>query len=190
MKSYEPNIKVKNLKKEPINGIYIGRKNRYYSLEESKWHNPIKLEKESDRRKVYDEYIRYIKSNDDLYNSLDELDNNDCYCFCSPKLCHGDALVELLAEKRNNINAVLELFTDEYTKIMYIGFEDGTYRFTMSSDNKFQYYNGENIFKKIVYNKFLAISTHDYITIIIPLDSDFFKINSRQLKLNDMFTLL
>lgn len=194
MKSYEPNIKIKNLKKEPINGIYIGRKNGYYGLEKSKWHNPIKLEKESDRRKVYDEYIRYIKSNDELYNTLEELDNHDLFCYCTPKLCHGDALVELLAEKRNNINSVLELFTEEHVKIRYMNFQYGVYNFDISicNENTNIYNAALKIHEKIMYYKFVSytMQCNDYIAMVIPIDSDFFKINTRQLKLNDMFTLL
>ena len=70
------------------NAIYIGRP--------SKWGNPFPLNKDgSNREEVVEKYIAYILSNDRLLADLHELKDKDLLCYCSPKLCHGDVLLEL-----------------------------------------------------------------------------------------------
>lgn len=79
--------------------IYIGRQNfsSGYKLQQSKWHNPFKLEDFNNNRiVVLEAYKRYILSRSDLLDSLHELKGKKLYCWCKPELCHGDILVELV----------------------------------------------------------------------------------------------
>lgn len=80
-------IKVVHCKKEPYD-IYIGRP--------SKWGNPYSIGKDGTRRDVIKKYKNYILQNRDLLNSLPELKGKVLGCWCKPKACHGDVLVELI----------------------------------------------------------------------------------------------
>lgn len=78
--------------------VYIGRG--------SKWGNPYshktgtKAEFVVDTRKeAIEKYREYILNNKELMNSLDELKGKKLGCFCKPKSCHGDILVELIEKK-------------------------------------------------------------------------------------------
>src|SRR5690606_7663527 len=93
-------MKVVNLKIEAYD-LYIGRENKTYGLECSKWANPYSLEKYS-REESLSLYEKYIRESD-LYNCLEELENKILGCWCKPKKCHGDILIELYNEKRLNI---------------------------------------------------------------------------------------
>ncbi len=71
--------------------IYIGRP--------SKWGNPFREGKDGTRKEVINKYRKYILSNKDLMNSLGELEGKILGCWCKPKACHGDILVELIKKK-------------------------------------------------------------------------------------------
>lgn len=71
--------------------VYIGRP--------SKWGNPFKIGPDGSRKEVIEKYRKYILNNDDLLNSLHELENKILGCWCKPKACHGDVLVELVNKK-------------------------------------------------------------------------------------------
>ena len=68
--------------------IYIGRG--------SKWGNPFKIGKDGDRKAVIAKYREWILTQEHLLKDLGELKNKKLGCFCWPKLCHGDILVELI----------------------------------------------------------------------------------------------
>lgn len=77
--------------------VYIGRKNARYNLPQSKWRNKFVLNKDGTREEVVEKYRQYIlKSN--LVNDLHELKDKILVCWCKPKKCHGDVLIELLEE--------------------------------------------------------------------------------------------
>lgn len=98
-------MKVFNLKTQKFDsetGIYIGRANEYYGFECSKWSNPFILKNESERDYILKQYREYIMNNNHLLNSLPELYGKDLYCYCSPKKCHGNVLIELCNEKKYN----------------------------------------------------------------------------------------
>lgn len=78
--------KVVHCKREPYD-IYIGRP--------SKWGNPFK----GPRKEVIEKYRRWILSQRHLMESLDELKGKTLGCWCKPKPCHGDVLVELIDSK-------------------------------------------------------------------------------------------
>lgn len=46
-------------------------------------------------------YKNYLKNNPELMESLSELDGKVLGCWCKPKRCHGDTIVEVWLEERN-----------------------------------------------------------------------------------------
>lgn len=77
--------------------IYIGRP--------SKWGNPFSHKpstlaeiKVATRQEAIDKYREWIRSQPELLASLEELRGKRLGCWCRPKLCHGDVLLELLGE--------------------------------------------------------------------------------------------
>jgi hypothetical protein len=92
--------KVVNLYKEPYD-IYIGRG--------SKWGNPFTTNKDKETlaseivetsEEAISKYKEYVLNTPDLMQSLDELEGKRLGCFCKPKPCHGDVLLELLSQKK------------------------------------------------------------------------------------------
>lgn len=83
-------MKVVNCNTESYD-IYIGRP--------SKWGNPFKIGKDGTRKEVIEKYRDYILSNKELMDSLHELEGKTLGCWCKPKACHGDILVELVSKK-------------------------------------------------------------------------------------------
>lgn len=88
---------VRNIKKDgiPDGAVYIGRANPTYGVSESIWHNPFPLKTEKDREKVVAQFTEYLTSRPDLMSRLGELRGKDLVCWCAPKMCHGDVLLEL-----------------------------------------------------------------------------------------------
>jgi hypothetical protein len=82
--------KIVHCKKEKYD-IYIGRP--------SKWGNPFEVGKDGTRKEVIEKYKKYILSNKKLLNSLYELEGKTLGCWCKPKPCHGDVLVDLINKK-------------------------------------------------------------------------------------------
>ena len=82
--------KVVHCKKEKYD-VYIGRP--------SKWGNPYNIGKDGTRKEVIEKYRKYILSNKELLNSLHELEGQILGCWCSPKSCHGDILIEFINNK-------------------------------------------------------------------------------------------
>lgn len=70
--------------------VYIGRP--------SKWGNPFTIGKDGTRQEVIEKYRDWIKTQQHLLDSLEELRGKVLGCWCSPKACHGDVLTELLEE--------------------------------------------------------------------------------------------
>lgn len=68
--------------------VYVGRP--------SKWGNPFKLEREADRPKVLEQYRRWLASNPQLIEAAKkELKGKVLACWCAPKPCHADVLLEV-----------------------------------------------------------------------------------------------
>jgi hypothetical protein len=88
-----------NIKKHDEYTLYIGRENQWLGLEGSKWGNPFKLERESEREKVLRDHWNWFEEQEDLIAALPELANQvlGCYCFNSKtghgKKCHGMNLI-------------------------------------------------------------------------------------------------
>jgi hypothetical protein len=71
--------------------VYIGRP--------SKWGNPFVVGVHGDRDQVLQMYRDWIVKQQHLMNALHELKGKTLGCWCSPKPCHGDVLVELIEAK-------------------------------------------------------------------------------------------
>ena len=79
--------------------IYIGREVPEHGLQGSKWGNPFVMEDDSEdeRQRALAAYREWIVAQPELMDSLEELRGRRLACWCAPKDCHGDVLVELLA---------------------------------------------------------------------------------------------
>ena len=95
---------LKEWMKDP-NNIYIGRRgvvfidNERFPKENSIWHNPFRETKEQNREFIVNEYRKYITKkihDEDLIEELLKLKNKNLGCWCHPKKCHGDVLIELI----------------------------------------------------------------------------------------------
>ena len=82
--------------------LYIGRNMVLYvkGAQKSKWCNPYSAKKfgRDTCLKMYEDYIR---KNQELMNSLNELKDKELGCWCYPDPCHGNLLIKLLKEKDN-----------------------------------------------------------------------------------------
>jgi hypothetical protein len=92
--------RIVNLNKEPYD-IYIGRG--------SKWGCPYTIIKDrptlakeivDSKEEALSKYKEYVLNSPELMESLDELDGKVLGCFCKPEPCHGDVLLELIAQKK------------------------------------------------------------------------------------------
>lgn len=79
---------VLNIYYEKPYDIYIGRP--------SPWGNPFVIGRDGTRAEVVEKYRKYIKSAPRLLARLPELKGKRLGCFCAPRPCHGDVLVELV----------------------------------------------------------------------------------------------
>lgn len=93
---------VVNLNKEEYD-VFIGRG--------SKWGNPFTHIKDKTtlaetivetRQEAIEKYREYLSNNKELLESLDELEGKILGCYCKPKSCHGDVLLEFLSKRKVN----------------------------------------------------------------------------------------
>ena len=78
--------KVVHCKKEKFD-VYIGRP--------SIWGNPFVMGKDGDRGDVIQAYRVYLTGRPDLTRLLPTLKGKVLGCWCHPRPCHGDVLLEL-----------------------------------------------------------------------------------------------
>lgn len=71
--------------------VFIGRP--------SKWGSPFEIGIDGSRKQVIEKYKKWILSQKKLLRDLHELKGKRLGCFCHPKPCHGDVLVELIEGK-------------------------------------------------------------------------------------------
>lgn len=74
--------------------IYIGR--GMPGKAASKWGNPFKTGRDGDLAAVLKLYRAHVQASPELMASLEELRGKTLGCWCKPRACHGDVLVELL----------------------------------------------------------------------------------------------
>jgi len=79
--------RIVHCKKESYN-IYIGRP--------SKWGNPFQIGKDGTREEVIEKFRNWIITQPNLLKDLHEIKGKTLGCWCKPKVCHGDILVELI----------------------------------------------------------------------------------------------
>lgn len=79
-------MKVVHCKKDKYD-VYIGRP--------SKWGNIFQIGPDGTRDIVIEKYRNWILQQEDLLNSLHEIKGKTLGCWCSPKKCHGDVLIDL-----------------------------------------------------------------------------------------------
>lgn len=92
-------IRVVHLNKEPYD-VLIDRTTIWgnpYSHKD----NTLAKYKVSSRKESIEKYREYILNNDELLSKLPELQGKVLGCWCKPKDCHGDVLVELCNRKVN-----------------------------------------------------------------------------------------
>lgn len=80
--------RVVHCKREPFD-VYIGRP--------SKWGNPFVIGVDGTRAEVIEKYRSWLE--DRVISrrlNLDELRGKTLGCWCAPKPCHGDVLLEML----------------------------------------------------------------------------------------------
>lgn len=83
--------KVVNIRTDPFD-VRIDRR--------SKWGNPFVIGKDGERGEVIAAYKDWLLSTrPDLLDALPELRGKRLGCWCAPKPCHGDVLLELLSEE-------------------------------------------------------------------------------------------
>ena len=72
----------------PKGAVYIGRP--------SEWGNPFIIGKDGSREEVITKYKLWLFSKPEMLEKARlELKGKDLVCFCSPKSCHGDVLLEV-----------------------------------------------------------------------------------------------
>lgn len=73
---------------DPANYVFIGRP--------SKWGNPYIIGVDGNREECIRRYESFLTGNKLLMQSLPELAGKTLGCFCKPKACHGDVLVQFV----------------------------------------------------------------------------------------------
>lgn len=96
-------VKIVNIKAGAAYDIYIGRANKFYNVECSKWHNPFVIGKDGNREEVITKFEEYVRGKPELIKDLPELQGKTLACYCDyPKEnCHGGVLIKLLKEMDN-----------------------------------------------------------------------------------------
>ncbi len=87
--------------------VYIGREVPDQGIRASKWGNPFVMVDESDteRERAIAAYREWVVKQPELMGSLEELRGRRLGCWCAPKRCHGDVLVELIESPQKPVAA-------------------------------------------------------------------------------------
>ena len=65
----------------------------------SKWGNPFIIGKDGNRDRVILKYRTYLQMKTSLLKDIHELEGKVLGCWCKPKACHGDVLVEFVRQE-------------------------------------------------------------------------------------------
>ena len=71
----------------PPGSVYVGRP--------TKWGNPFVIGKHGSRAEVIARYRKWVCEKPELMSALPELRGRDLVCWCAPKRCHAEVLLEL-----------------------------------------------------------------------------------------------
>jgi len=77
--------------------VYIGRGKCPKTGKIGKWGNPFIIGKDGTREEVIAKYRNWILNNEKLLKNINELRNKTLGCWCRPKVCHGDVLLDILS---------------------------------------------------------------------------------------------
>lgn len=64
------------------------------------------------REEAVERYREWILTQPELLNSLHELEGKVLCCYCKPKACHGDVLIELIEKRKSMGKAVFQIYSD------------------------------------------------------------------------------
>jgi len=78
--------RVVNTRKEPCDE-YVGRP--------TIWGNPFRIGRDGNRNEVVEKYRAWLLTRPELVQQLPTLRGKILGCWCAPKRCHADILVEL-----------------------------------------------------------------------------------------------
>jgi hypothetical protein len=94
--------------KDP-NNVYIARRgivfiNKVrYPSQDSPFANPFKISKDVTREQVVEKYREYLlnklNADENFRQEFYKLKGKNLGCWCSPELCHGNVILELLQKK-------------------------------------------------------------------------------------------
>jgi len=84
-----PRVYNKHLRDVPYSAVYVGRP--------TKWGNPFAIGKDGTREEVIVKYRKWLtyERPDLVEMAFRELRGKDLVCWCHPKACHADVLLEL-----------------------------------------------------------------------------------------------
>ena len=68
----------------------------------TKWGNPFVVGRDGTRSECLSKYREWFLTQPQLVESLKELDGKILGCWCSPLPCHGDILIEIRKEQKQN----------------------------------------------------------------------------------------
>lgn len=69
----------------------------------TKWGNPFVVGVDGTRKEVIAKYRDWIKGQPHLLDALPELEGKVLGCWCHPKACHGEVLLELLKARKTSL---------------------------------------------------------------------------------------
>jgi hypothetical protein len=84
-------MKVVHCKRDAYD-VYIGRP--------SKWGNPFTVGKDGTQEEVVKMYAVWVLAQPELMAALPELRGKVLGCWCAPKLCHGNVLMDLANKEK------------------------------------------------------------------------------------------
>ncbi len=89
-----PKVYNKYHKDVPKEAVYIGRPSAYG--------NPFEIGRDGTREEVIETYRDYVENYPELKAFIEQnLRGKDLVCFCAPKACHGDILLEIANQGEN-----------------------------------------------------------------------------------------
>lgn len=62
------------------------------------WGNPFEIGKHGTREEVIAQYKKYVLADPLLMSQIMTLDGKVLGCWCAPKPCHGDVLIEIIGD--------------------------------------------------------------------------------------------
>ena len=79
----------------PEDAVYVGRAEGRVGLRKSKWANDYRVGCDGTLDEVIEKYRAWLLQQPDLLAALPELRGRDLACWCAPKRCHAEVLLEL-----------------------------------------------------------------------------------------------